>query len=279
MTIRKKNVLITGASRGIGHHIAHAIARCGGNVALLALPSDAKRLQCLEARLTQLGITARSFVADISDSQQINKAIKDVAEQFGAIDIFISNAGIESMGVFELQSEQTIEKTVAVNLLAPMLITRKLLPQMLANESGHIVAISSFAGKMGLPYQAVYSATKAGLIKWALGMKREFANSGVSFSVISPTYVSRAGMYADILHMTSEVLTTPKIAGEVTPRQVARAVVCSIVNDKTDLVVGSPLLRFASVVNEFIPDIVSGMLRFLGILRYNKKLAFIHRKN
>jgi len=246
---------------------------------LLALPSEAKDLHCLEAKLAKLGITAKSFAADISDRQQISKVVKEIANQFGAIDIFISNAAIESMGVFELQSEQIIEKTVTVNLLAPIIITRKLLPHMLLRKSGHIIVMSSFAGKMGLPYQAVYSATKAGLIKWALGMKREFKNSGVSFSTISPTYVSKAGMYADILHMSGKRLTTPKIAGEFTPMQVAKAVVCSIINDKTDVVVGSPLLRFASATNELFPNVVSGMLNLLGISRYNKKLAYIHRES
>jgi len=86
-------------------------------------------------------------------------------------------------------------------------------------------------------------------------------------------------MYADILHMSDEKLTTPKIAGEVTPKQVAKAVVCSIINDKTDVVVGSPLLRFASATNELFPNAVSGMLNLLGIWRYNKKLAFIHRES
>jgi len=183
MTIKNKNVLITGASRGIGRHIAYVIARCGGNVALLALPSEAKDLRYLEAKLEKFGITAKSFVADLSDRRQISKVVKEIANQFGAIDIFISNAAIESMGVFELQSAQITEKTVTVNLLAPILITRKLLPHMLLRKSGHIVVMSSFAGKMGLPYQAVYSATKAGLIKWALGMKREFKNSGYPFQV------------------------------------------------------------------------------------------------
>jgi len=276
MKIKNKNVLITGASRGIGRYIAYAIAKHGGNVALLALPSDLKLLQGLEERLAQFNITAKSFTADLSDSQQISDVIADISNEFGKIDIFISNAAIESVGIFEHQTEQVLEKTIGVNLLAPILITKKLLPQMLLKKAGHVVVISSFAGKLGSPYQSVYSATKAGLNKWALGMKREFRGSGVSFSAISPNYVSKAGMYADVLQKTKEKLNTPKIAGEVTPRQVANAVVWSILKDKTDKIVGSPLLTAVSALNQLFPDAVSNMLELFKIPQYNHKLASAH---
>ena len=276
MEIKNKNVLITGASRGIGCYIANAIAKHGGNIALLALPSDLALLHSQEGKLMRFNITAKSFAADLSDSQQISDVIKKISEEFGEIDIFISNAAIESVGIFDEQTEQVLEKTIAVNLLAPMLITKKLLPQMLSKRSGHIVTISSFAGKLGSPYQSVYSATKAGLNKWILGMKREFRGSGVSFSTISPNYVSNTGMYADILQKASENLRTPKIAGEVTPPKVASVVVRSILKDKTDKIVGSPLLKVVSALNELAPDFVSNLLELFKIPQYNKKLASIH---
>ena len=277
MEIKNKNVLITGASRGIGRYIAQAIAKHGGNVALLALPSDLTLLQSLEKELIQFDIIAKSFTADLSDDQQISEAIKEVSTELGEIDIFISNAAIESVGIFEHQTEQTLEKTIAVNLFAPILVTKKLLPQMLFKKSGHIVVISSFAGKLGSPYQSVYSATKVGLNKWALGMKRELRGSGVSFSAISPNYVSHAGMYADVLQKTSENLRTPKIAGEVTPQKVASVVVRSILKDKTDQIVGAPILRFVSVLNELAPNLISNLLEFFRIPQYNKKLASVHQ--
>ena len=90
MEIKNKNVLITGASRGIGCYIASSIARCGGNVALLALPSDLALLQNQEKRLMQFNITAKSFTADLSDAQQISDVIKKITKEFGEIDIFIS---------------------------------------------------------------------------------------------------------------------------------------------------------------------------------------------
>jgi len=276
MEIKNKNVLITGASRGIGCYIADAIAEHGGNIALLALPSDLALLQDQEEKLMRFNIIAKSFTADLSDSQQIGDVIKKISEEFGEIDIFISNAAIESVGIFDEQTEQVLEKTIAVNLLAPMLITKKLLPQMLSKKSGHIVTISSFAGKLGSPYQSVYSATKAGLNKWILGMKREFKGRGVSFSTISPNYVSDTGMYADVLQKTSENLRTPKIAGEVTPQKVANAVVRSILKDKTDKIVGSPLLRVVSALNELAPNLVSNLLELFKIPQYNKKLASVH---
>jgi len=124
MEIKGKNTLITGASRGIGLYIAHAIALHGGNVAMLALPSDLKRLQNLEAKLSKFNITVKSFTADLSDSRQINDVTKEIVNEFGKIDILVNNAAIESVGIFEHQTEQVIENTIVVNLLAPILITR-----------------------------------------------------------------------------------------------------------------------------------------------------------
>ena len=276
MEIKNKNILITGASRGIGRYIAHAIAMHGGNVALLALHSDLRLLQSLEKKLMRFNVTAKVFTADLSDSQEINNVMQKISSEFGKIDIFVSNAAIESIGIFEHQTEQVLVKTISVNLLAPMLITKKLLPQMLSKKSGHIVVVSSFAGKLGSPYQSVYSATKAGLNKWILGMKREFKGSGVSFSAISPNYVSTAGMYADVLQKADDVLKTPKIAGEVTPQKVANAVVYAILKNKTDKIVGSPLLTIVSVLNEIAPDLISSMLEIFRIPQYNKKLASVH---
>ena len=276
MNIKNKNVLITGASRGIGSYIAKAVARHGGNVALLALPTDLKLLQNLEEELIQLNIRVKYFVADLSDHKQINETIENIFGEFGEIDILISNAAIESVGIFEYQTEQKIMDTIAVNLTAPILMAKKLIPKMITQKSGHIVTISSYAGKIGAPYQSVYSATKAGLIKWTLGMKRELKGSGISFSVISPSYVSDAGMYSDTVNKSNDKINTPRIAGEVNPQKVANAVIRSILKNRTDIIVGSPFLRIFTALNELMPGFVSKLFDFLNISQYNKKLALIH---
>ena len=276
MEIKNKNILITGASRGIGAYIAKAIAKHGGNVALLALPADLKLLQNLEKELIQFNIKVKHFVADLSDHEQINDTTRNIFREFGKIDILISNAAIESVGIFENQTAQKIMDTIAVNLTAPILMANKLIPEMISQKSGHFVTISSYAGKIGAPYQSVYSATKAGLIKWTLGMKRELKGSGISFSVISPSYVSHAGMYSDILNKSNDKIITPRIAGEVTPEKVADAIIRSILKNRTDIIVGSPFLRIFSVINELLPDFVTRLFEFLNISQYNKKLALIH---
>ena len=276
MDIKNKNVLITGASRGIGRYIAKTIAKHGGNVALLALPSDLVLLQDIEKELTPLNVKAKCFIADLSDYEQLSKVIEDITRIFGNIDILISNAAIESVGIFEYQAEQTIINAIAVNLTAPILLTKKLLPKMISRKSGHMVVVSSYAGKIGAPYQSVYSATKAGLIKWTLGMNRELKGRGVSFSVISPSYVSQSGMYSDILSQSADKLNTPKIAGEVAPQKVADAVIRSILKNRPDIIVGSPFLRIFAAINELMPNFVTRLFGSLKLTQYNQKLAHIH---
>ena len=278
MNIKNKNILITGASRGIGRYIAQSVARLGGNVALLALASDLALLRELEGELSSFDIAVMCFTADLSDYAQVSEVVDSITKEFGGIDILISNAAIESVGVFELQTEQTIISSIAVNLTAPIILAKKLLPGMISRKLGHIVVVSSYAGKIGAPYQSVYSATKAGLIKWVLAMKRELKGSGVSFSAISPSYVSQSGMYSDILNKSTDKLNTPKIAGEVTPQQVADAVIRSVLKDKSDIIVGSPFLRIFSAINELMPNFVSRLFERLRLTQYNKGLAVIHHE-
>ena len=107
-------------------------------------------------------------------------------------------------------------------------------------------------------------------------MKRELKGSGISFSVISPTYVSHAGAYADILNKSGEKMNTPSIVGEVSPQEVANAVVRSIVKNKTDLIVGSPFLRIFTAVNALMPNFATTLLDLFNISQYSEKLAIIH---
>ena len=277
MDIKNKNVLITGASRGIGCYIAKAVAQYGGNVALLALPSDLKLLRNLEKELMPFNIKAKCFVADLSDYKQMTNTTESILNEFGKIDILINNAAISGIDIFEYQTEQQITDIITVNLTAPILLAKKLLPTMISQKSGHISTVSSYAGKIGAPYQSVYSSTKAGLIKWTLAMERELKGSGISFSVISPSYVSQSGMYFDTLNKANYKLNTPITVGEVTPQKVADAVIRSILKNKTDIVVGSPLLRIFAAINELTPYLVTKAFDLLNLSKYSKKLALVHR--
>jgi len=130
-------VLLTGGSRGIGPIVSEALAKRGANIALAARSKSG--LQDVASRLGELGTKAFVMPIDLSQSSQREKLVADVLKEFGKIDVLINNAGLETEGAYVELSWPSIRETIEVNLIAPMALTRLVLPEMLERKSGHIV--------------------------------------------------------------------------------------------------------------------------------------------
>ena len=163
--LKGKKVLLTGGSRGIGPIIAESLANRGANIILTARSNSA--LHEVAARLNKSGLNVLVLPADLRDSSQREQLVIDVMKNFGTIDILINNAGLETEGAYTELAWSAIRENIEVNLIAPMALTRLILPVMLNKKTGHIINISSIAAKSGAPYAAVYSGTKAGLAEWS----------------------------------------------------------------------------------------------------------------
>ncbi len=264
-TINGKVVLLTGGSRGLGPHIATALAKEGADLALTARTTDA--LECVVEDLKQLGVRAMCYPADITNADSRLKLVESVRADFGQIDILINNAGIEWISAYADLDPADIEQMITTNLLAPMLLTRMVLPEMIARDSGYIVTMSSLGGFKGSPYSATYAATKAGLIEWSAGLRSELHQTGVGATVICPGFVSQEGMFA-IHHRTA-----PGIVGESTPEDVAKAVVRTIKKDLNKVIVNPKpvwLLRLLDVIH---PDLGPWILRKAGVYEFYLQLA------
>ena len=168
---------------------------------------------------------------------------------FGAIDILISNACLETEGAYLSLPWEKIKETIEVNLVAPMELTYLVLPHMLDRKMGHIVNIASIAAKCGGPYAATYDATKAGMAEWAYGLHLELANTGVHFSTIFPGYITEVGMFARF------GVTPPRSMGSCTPAQVANAVVKAIEHNSLDVIVNSVPNRLFYALRELSPSL------------------------
>lgn len=173
MRLDDSRVLITGASSGIGAATARAMA--GRHARLVLTGRDRARLEAVAA---QTG--GRCVTADIASGTVA------LATEAGAVDVLVANAGTGWAGSVTGMSVWAIEDLVAVNLVAPMRLTRLLLPGMIERGRGHIVFVASIAGVVGVPGEAVYSATKAGLIGFADALRAE---TGVGVSVVLPGVV------------------------------------------------------------------------------------------
>lgn len=179
MKLHGKHVVVTGGSRGIGEQIARQCAARGAKVTVVARNQDA-----LE-RVAQ-SIAGNAYVADLSDDAIVDGLIEKIETQFGPIDVLVNNAGLETSTPFAVEDEREIRAVSRVNLEVPMLLTRHVLPQMLARHEGHIVFVSSLAGTAGFPGMAVYGATKAGILNFVNGLARELKSTQVNITTLSP---------------------------------------------------------------------------------------------
>ena len=185
MSLVGRVALITGSARGIGAAIADRLAADGAKVAVADL-SEA------EARTTAVTIGGRRGVAsiglsvDVSSSASVAAAVARVAQELGPIDILVNNAGIDVIKPFIDSTEKEWDAIIAVNLKGPFICTRAVLDSMIERKQGRIINIASDAGRVGSSGEAVYSATKGGVIAFTKTIAREAARSGVTANVVCP---------------------------------------------------------------------------------------------
>jgi len=172
---------VTGASRGIGRALAHALARRGATVGLAA-----RSTTDLEALAAELPGTHRVLTCDVALPASIATAIEQFADAEGAIDLLVANAGIAHYEPIAEQSLEHIENMTAVNWLGTVHTVKAALPQMLERGRGHIVVMSSGAGLRGFPGAAAYGATKAAQRMFAEALRHELAGTGVSVTTVYP---------------------------------------------------------------------------------------------
>ena len=189
-----RTALVTGASRGLGPLIARALAERGANLVLAARSGD--ELEAVARSLRSTGGTAVGVSADVTSESGREALLETATAELGGIDVLVNNAGRERAYEFHRLTRDEIVAIVEVNLIAPMLLTHAVLPQMLERRFGHVVNISSLAAKGCPPYTEPYTATKAGLIAFTKSLRAAYRGTGVSASVVVPGFVADVGMFA-----------------------------------------------------------------------------------
>ena len=207
MDLRDANVVVTGASSGIGEATAIAFARRGARVILVARRKD--RLDALASRIEQAGGRAIAWTCDVTDLARVEKLPGLVKELTGKpVDVLVNNAGIAGGGSFLELSHERIDEVVRVNLLAVIHVTRVFLPGMLSRGSGHIINVASLAGRFAVPGASVYTATKHGVIAFSESLDVTTRRRGVLVTAVNPGYVPTEGFQAtnrpSILTLTPE---------------------------------------------------------------------------
>ena len=185
--LKGKRALVTGATKGIGLETAKVLADAGADIA--AVGRDAAGLAEVKAAVEAKGRRCVAISADMGTADGPVKAAKEALAAFGTIDILVNNAGVALIDPLLLASVADWDMTMAVNLRAPFLISRELVPGMIAQRQGKIINISSQAGVVGLDAHGAYCASKGGLNMLTKVMTVEWAKHNIQINTVCPTVI------------------------------------------------------------------------------------------
>jgi short-subunit dehydrogenase len=266
--LRGRTALVTGASGGLGVHLARGLAREGVNVGLVARREP--ELSTLAEELEKLGVRAAVLPADLSDLGQIDPLIERAEAALGPVDLLVNNAGVEIGAAFTVLTREELTSTVDLNLTAPLLLTHRVLPGMLERGRGHVVFVSSLAGKIGPAYNEPYAATKAGLVGLTQSLRAEYLHEPVGFSVICPGFIAGDGMYQ---RMVEEGVKSNRLMGETTVEKVTAATVRAIKRDLPEVIETGAPVRPMLALAQVAPGLVERVAPRFGVTEIFRRTA------
>jgi 3-oxoacyl-[acyl-carrier protein] reductase len=184
--LENKNIIVTGASGGIGNSIVEKLNECGANV--LASGTRLEKLEELKSKFNNIKI----LKFDISQSDKIEEFIDNAANELGGLDCIVNNAGITQDNLAIRMSIDEWKKVIDINLTSTFLMSKFAIKKMLKNKKGKIINITSVVGHTGNLGQANYTASKAGLVAMSKSLAIEYAKKNINVNCISPGFIKTA---------------------------------------------------------------------------------------
>lgn len=248
--LRGKTALVTGAAGGIGRAIALRLADEGVRVCLLDL--NAQKLMAVACEVRARGVEALVRQCDLCEPDEIAAAVKYLHDHWDGLDLLINNAGITYYGRMHLMSTSVVDRMLAINVRAPIQLTREVLPTFLARGEGHIVNMASVFGLVGLARLSVYSASKFALMGYSEAIRAEYARMNIGVTAVCPGFVD-TGLFENALRGKDRKtpMHPPKLL-LATPEKVADRAVRGILRNQP-LVIFQPYVRAAWWGKRFVP--------------------------
>ncbi len=250
MEIAGSNALVTGASSGIGRAVAINLVESGAQVVGLG-----RDLPALGALAESSGVTVQRV--DLESAGGLRQFVEQALPDLPPMDILVNCAGSGRFAPLAQHSAEDIERLIAVNVRAPISLTKAVLPGMRQRGRGRVVNVASIAGCLGVPNETVYSASKGALAVFSRALDAELAGTGVGVTVVTPGVVQTSFF---------ERRGAPYERGwprPMPPERMARAVVRAIARDRTDVVIPG-WMRIPIVLQATLPSVYRRLERWLG---------------
>ena len=248
-----KVAIVTGASTGIGRAIAFALAKEGACVALAARRENS--LLELAREIKEMGREVLVLRTDVTEPDQVESMVQQVLEQWGRVDILISNAGEYIRGPIIDIHPADLQRSLNVNYFGGVYCIKAVLPHMIEKKRGHILAVTSMDGKIGLPLDAPYVSAKFALTGFLEVLRQEVREHGITVTNVLPGRVD-----TEMIDHLKFSWVSPKIS----PEAVARATMNGLRRGKP-IVIVPPQAKLLYYINVFAPSLSDRLSRFFRL--------------
>lgn len=273
-SLQNKIAIVTGASQGIGKATSIELAKNGAHIALISRNKSA--LEEVAEEIQSFGREAIVIPTDVTFQDQVNNMVERTLERWGRVDILVSNAGIYYHStIFDLTAD-LMERSIQVNFLSHVYAVLAVLPHMLEQSSGHIVLVSSYAAKHGVPTDVPYAPAKYALTGFGETIRQELYGTGVDVSTIMPGRVD-----SDFV----SGLEFPWLAPKMPTAWVSRAIVKAIRRRQAEVLVLHVQTRILHYLNTLLKEVsprladhIAGHLHFEG-WETSSKRSKIHQED
>lgn len=254
MNLQNKNIVITGASSGIGERVAMKVAEKGARPVLIARSYE-KLLDLKDEIEKSTGKVALCYPLDVSDREQVERVFTKIQKEL-EIDILLNNAGFGVFDLFEEASFKDIEQMFSVNVLGLMACTKAVLPSMRKRNAGHIINVASQAAKFATPKSSVYAATKHAVLGFTNSLRMELKGTNIHVSAVNPgpietnffTIADKSGNY--VKNVKNYMLQADKVADKI---------VALMIHPKRELNLPK-WMNFGSVLHQVFPSMTEKVI-------------------
>ena len=185
--LTEKLVLVTGASRGIGQAIALTLGNAGATV--IGTATSENGAEAISKQFTEHKITGQGMILNVTDDNNIAELMKNINEQYGAVDILINNAGITRDNILMRMKQEEWDEIIDTNLASVFKMSKAVLRGMMKKRAGRIISITSVVGAMGNSGQTNYAAAKAGIMGFTKSLAREVGSRGITVNTVAPGFI------------------------------------------------------------------------------------------